>query len=63
MDEAMALDIWIGVVEALKVSEQDIIKDLNNNNNNNKIKLGNGLSQVGDAVYFYTLNCTKQTIQ
>ena len=62
----MALDIWIGVVEALKVSEQDIIKDLNNNNNNNnnnKIKLGNGLSQVGDAVYFYTLNCTKQTIQ
>ena len=23
----MALDIWIGVAEALKVSEQDIIKD------------------------------------
>ena len=24
---ALALDVWIGVVEALKVTEQDIIKD------------------------------------
>ena len=25
--QIMALDVWIGVVEALKVTKQDIIKD------------------------------------
>ena len=51
----MALNIWIGVVRALKVREQDIIKDKKLNYARQWVE------PVNDVVYFWSLYCAKQT--